>query len=172
MLLECANGFFFIPRMIFSIFFPISIAVHDGKATQKSWVLFRKKKKRIIERTNRASKHLYKHMWKQGEVLQLKRDVWRLFLLLYVLWSWLRENTVLLQCLFPLHWSRAALSASHQTEERGVWQQLCRLLCVEIPSGRELSRHPRLYSDYLALLICWQLAASCWYLWASKVSCS
>lgn len=131
-----------------------------------------KKKKRIIERTNRASKHLYKHMWKQGEVLQLKRDVWRLFLLLYVLWSWLRENTVLLQCLFPLHWSRAALSASHQTEERGVWQQLCRPLCVEIPSGRELSRHPRLYSDYLALLICWQLAASCWYLWASKVSCS
>ena len=170
MLLECANGFFFIPRMIFSIFFPISIAVQDGKVTQKSWVLFRKK--RIIERTNRASKHLYKHMWKQGEVLQLKHDVWRLFLLLYVLWSWLRENTVLLQCLFPLHWSRAALSASHQTEERGVWQQLCRLLCVEIPSGRELSRHPRLYSDYLALLICWQLAASCWYLWASKVSCS
>lgn len=48
MLLECANGFFFIPRMIFSIFFPISIAVHDGKATQKSWVLFRKKKKGLL----------------------------------------------------------------------------------------------------------------------------
>lgn len=42
-------------------FFSISIAVHYGKVTQKSWVLFRGKKK-VIERTNRTSKHLYKHM--------------------------------------------------------------------------------------------------------------
>lgn len=71
--------------------------------------------------------------------------------------NWLhlpRKDSVLPSVPFPLCSGVSKKSAREAKEERKDRKQPQRPLCVEIPSSRELPRQPRLYSDYLALLIC------------------
>lgn len=112
------------------LFLSITIAVCYYTVIQRSWVLFRKKD---CWKVIKASKHLYKPMSRQEELLligRIKIHCIRSF-------NWLhlpRKDSVLIQCLFP----SATVSSNHHPERPGVWNHLQRPLPVEIPISREL----------------------------------